>query len=174
MHKLMLWAVKRPFVVIVLAIVITAFMGYKALSIRVDSSTEGMMIEGDPAKAYYNETLKKFGTDNITVVFVQDKNLFTPEKLAVLEKIVFALQDVPGVSKVESLFSVTNFKGVGPGEIETNLLLDLPPKTMEEARRIQADALRNTNLSNNLISRTARRRPSISLWMSIATIPTFI
>ncbi len=153
MHKLMLWAVKRPFVVIVLAIVITAFMGYKALSIRVDSSTEGMMIEGDPAKAYYNETLKKFGTDNITVVFVQDKNLFTPEKLAVLEKIVFALQDVPGVSKVESLFSVTNFKGVGPGEIETNLLLDLPPKTMEEARRIQADALRNTNLSNNLISK---------------------
>jgi len=153
MHKLMLWALKRPFIVIVLAVVITAFMGYNALSVHVDSSTEGMMIEGDPAKAYYNETLKKFGTDNITVVFVQDKNLFTPEKLATLEKIVFALQDIPGVSKVESLFSITNFKGVGPGEIETNLLMDQPPRTPEEAKRIQADALRNSNLSNNLISK---------------------
>lgn len=153
MHKLMLWAVKRPFVVIVLAIVITTFMGYKALSIRVDSSTEGMMIEGDPAKDYYHETLKKFGTDNITVTFVRDKNLFTPEKLAVLEKMVFALQDIPGVGKVESLFSITNFKGVGPGEIETNLLMDQPPKTLEEAKRIQADALRNPNLANSLISK---------------------
>ncbi len=153
MRKLMLWGLKNAWLVIILTVIITIFAGYKALQVKVDASTEGMMIEGDPAKDYYQDTLKKFGTDNITVVFVRDKNLFTPEKLAALEKLVFDLQDVHGVSKVESLLSVTNFKGVGPGVLETNPLIDRPPSTLEEAKRIQADALRNPNLLNNLVSK---------------------
>ena len=70
-----------------------------------------MMIQGDPARAYYDDTLKKFGSDNITVIFVKDKDLFTPEKLALLDEIHFQMEELAGVEKVESLFSVTNFKG---------------------------------------------------------------
>jgi hypothetical protein len=153
MRKLMLWGLKNARLVIFLVLAITIYAGYQAMHIKVDASTEGMMIEGDPAKDYYHETLKKFGTDNITVVFIRDKSLFSPAKLAALEKLVFDLQDIPGVGKTESLFSVTNFKGVGPGTIETNPLLDQPPRTLEEAKLARDDALRNPTLVNNLIAK---------------------
>jgi uncharacterized protein len=152
MRSLMLWSQKHPWLVIAIVAVITLFSLYSARNLKVDVSTEGMMIEGDPAIAYYHDTLKKFGTDNITVVYVRDKNLFTPEKLKKLEKLLFALQDIPGVSKAESLFSVTNFKSV-EGALETNPLMDMPPATVEDAKRIQADALRNPALAGNLISK---------------------
>ncbi len=152
MRRLMLWSQEHPWLVVVIAAVITVFSLYSARNLKLDVSTEGMMIEGDPAIAYYHDTLEKFGTDNITVVYVRDKNLFTPEKLEKLEKLLFSLQDIPGVSKAESLFSVTNFKSAG-GFLETNPLMDMPPATIEEARRIREDALRNPSLADNLISK---------------------
>lgn len=152
MGKLMLWSQKHPWLVIAAVVILTAFSLYSARNLKVDVSTEGMMIEGDPAINYYHDTLKKFGTDNITVVYIRDKNLFTPDKLQQLEKLLFALQDIPGVSKAESLFSVTNFKSVN-GALETNPLMDMPPATVEDAKRIQADALRNPTLVGNLISK---------------------
>ena len=82
MRRLMLWGLNHPWLTIFLTLGITIFAVYQALHVHVDSSTEGMMIEGDPAKEYYQETLKKFGSDNVTVVFIRDKDLFTPAKLA--------------------------------------------------------------------------------------------
>jgi predicted RND superfamily exporter protein len=152
MRRLMLWGMNHAWLTIFLTLGITIFAAYQALYVHVDSSTEGMMIEGDPAKDYYQETLKKFGSDNVTVVFIQDKDLFTPAKLATMQKLVDALQDIKGVSRVESLFSVTNFKGVG-GSLETNPLLDGVPRTLEEAKQARADALRNPNLLGLLISK---------------------
>ena len=151
MRRLMLWGLNHPWLTVLLVLGITLFAGYQGLYVHVDSSTEGMMIERDPAKDYYQETLKKFGSDNVTVVFIRDPDLFTPAKLAVLQKLVDSLQDIKGVSRVESLFSVTNFKGVG-GSLETNPLLDGVPRTPEEAKQARDDALRNPNLVNLLVS----------------------
>jgi len=130
---------------------VTVVALYGALNIRVDASTEGMMIQGDPAQDYYHKTLKKFGTDNITVIFIEDKKLFTPEKLKALDDLVFKFEELKGVSKVESLYSVTNFKGVDGG-LETNPLIEWPPETMEEAEKIRVDALRNPIFRDSLIS----------------------
>ncbi|MDO9529454.1 MAG: MMPL family transporter [Syntrophales bacterium] len=152
MRRFMLWSQTHPWIVIVGVAIITIFALYSARNIRIDASTEGMMIQGDPAQYYYQETLKKFGTDNITVIFIQDKNLFTPEKLKLLDKLVFKFEELHGVSKVESLYSVTNFKGVD-GALETNPLMDWPPETQEEAERVKADALRNPVFLNSLISK---------------------
>lgn len=152
MRKFMLWSQAHPWIVIVGIAIVTILALYGARNIRIDASTEGMMIQGDPAQYYYQETLKKFGTDNITVIFIQDKNLFTPEKLKLLDELVFKFEELHGVSKVESLYSVTNFKGVN-GALETNPLMDWPPETQEEADRVKADALRNPVFLNSLISK---------------------
>jgi len=247
MTKLMLWSLRNARLVIAINVIITIIFGYYALQIRVDSSTEGMMISGDPAKDYHQDTVRKFGSDNITVVFVRDKNLFSPEKLKDVEKLYYELKDIkfepkdpeeyvrakdpeeylkirypavyaklsakpdeyaklvnnreeynklvydpetylkhkfpdnykellkgktqpspqelkqqfleaverigkPGVGRCESLFSVTNFKGVGGG-LETNPLMDRAPDTQEDADRIKADALKSPLFMNSLIDR---------------------
>jgi len=139
MRKFMLWSQSHPWIVIVGITVITILALFSVRNIRIDASTEGMMIQGTPAQDYYHETLKKFGTDNITVIFIHDKNLFTPASLKLLDELVFRFEELKGVTKVESLYSVTNFKGVD-GTLETNPLMDWPPETQEEAERVKADA----------------------------------
>ena len=151
MGKVMLWSSRHAKLVIAVIIALSAIAAFFAVQVRIDSGTEGMMIEGDPAKDFHRDTVAKFGSDNVTVVFVRDKNLFTPEKLKVLENLYYDLKDLPGVERAESLFSVTNFKGVG-GALETNPLMDRAPDTLEEAQRIKADALRSPLFINSLIS----------------------
>lgn len=152
MRKFLLWSQSNPWIVILTVLIVTMAALYGARNIRVDASTEGMMIQGDPAQDYYHKTLKKFGTDNITVIFIEDKKLFTPEKLKSLDDLVFEFEELKGVGKVESLYSVTNFKGV-EGGLETNPLIEWPPETLEEAEKIRADALKNPIFRDSLISK---------------------
>ncbi len=152
MRKLILWSHKHPWIVIVFLLCVTLLAGKEALKIRIDSSAKGMMIEDDPALDYYHDTLKKFGTDNVTVVYVKDKKLFTPKKLKILQDLYYDLDDLPGIEKTESLFTVTNFKSVN-GELETNPLIDWLPETQKEADTIRRDALHNPILKDNIISK---------------------
>jgi uncharacterized protein len=155
MRKLMNWSQNHPWLVISLILIVTVLAGLKIPSVRVDASAEGMMIQGDPEQEYYAETLEKFGTDNITVIYVEDPLLFSPEKMTALDELAFAMEELDGVDKVESLFTVTNFKGEDGG-LTTAPLVDWIPETQEEADAIKADALRNPVLVNNVISPDGR------------------
>ena len=151
MQKIIFWAEKHPIIVCVVLLLLNIVAAMKIKDIRIDASAEGMMIEGDPAQDYYHETLDIFGTDNITIVYVADKALFTPEKLKFLDELAYQLEEIPGVSKTESLFTVTNFKGE-EGSLTTNPLIDWIPETLEEAESIKKDALRSPVLVKNIIS----------------------
>ncbi|MCF8091603.1 MAG: MMPL family transporter [Desulfotignum sp.] len=151
MKTLMLWSHRHPWLVVCLLLAITAFFAIGIPRVRVDASASGMMIQGDPSIDFYNETLERFGSDNVTVIFIKDVNLFTPEKLALLDELHFQCEELAGVDRVESLFSVTNFKGEA-GMISTNPLMDYVPETLEETRQVKQDALRNPLLVNNIIS----------------------
>jgi len=155
MRKLILWSQNHPWTVVVLMAVITLLALLKIPSVRVDASAEGMMKLNDPNQDFYKETLEKFGTDNITIIYVEDDALFTPEKLKALDDLHYALEELPGVAKVESLFTVTNFKGEDGG-LSTAPLVDSLPETIEEAEAIRIDALRNPVLINNVISKDGR------------------
>jgi predicted RND superfamily exporter protein len=155
MRKFMIWSQNHPWLVIAIVLMITVLAGMKIPSVRVDASAEGMMMMGDPEQDYYAETLDKFGTDNITVIYVEDENLFSPEKMVALDDLAFALEELNGVDKVESIFTVTNFKGED-GSLSTAPLVDWLPETQEEADQIKADALRNPVLVNNVISPDGR------------------
>ena len=267
MNKLMLWSLRNAKLVIIINVAITIVFGWFALQIKVDSSTEGMMITGDPAKDYHQDTVRKFGSDNITVVFVRDKNLFSPEKLKDVEKLYYELKDIkfepkdpeeyvrakdpeeylkirypavyekisahaeeyakltksreeynklvyepetylkhkfpdtykellkgktqpskeelkqqfveaverigkPGVGRCESLFSVTNFKGVS-GALETNPLMDRAPETQADADQIKADALKSPLFMNSLIDKEGQMT-AINLYVDVdPTEPEF-
>lgn len=151
MQSLLLWSHRHPKTVVLFILLATLFFSYGLQKIRIDSSSSGMMIQADPAIDYYNETIEKFGSDNITVIFVKDKNLFTPEKLALLDEIHYQVEELPSVQKVESLFSVNNFKG-SDGFLSVAPLMDDVPQTQEVADQVKADALQNSIWANNIIS----------------------
>ncbi|WP_022664857.1 MMPL family transporter [Desulfospira joergensenii] len=151
MQKLILWSHRHPKTIVIFILAITLFFSLGLKKLRIDASSSGMMLQHDPSMAYYNDTVEKFGTENITVVFIKDKDLFTPEKLLRLDDIQYALESLPAVQKTESLFTVTNFKGEN-GSLNVLPLMDYLPETLEEAARVKADALNNPIWVNNIIS----------------------
>jgi uncharacterized protein len=163
MSKLIRWSQSHPLAVIVIIVVCSIIASLKLENIRIDTSAEGMMMKNDPARDYYNDTLEKFGSDTITIIYVKDNNIFTPEKLEKLEELVYAIEDTEGVRKVDSLFSVTNFQS-NDGFLENNPLMDWVPETIEEAEEVRQNALRNYILKGNLIAKDGK---SIALNVSL-------
>jgi len=151
MRKFIIWSSRHPWPIVVVVLIVTLIAAFGATKLYLDASTKGMMIQADPTFDYYQQTLDRFGTDNITVIYVKDSDLFSPEKLKALDNLVFSLGKIKGVTRIESLFSVTNFKGVDGG-LETSPLIDWIPEDMDEAVQIKTDALRNPMLQHNVIS----------------------
>ncbi len=151
MSKLILWCRDHPIVVIVVIGLFSVFFAYEAKDIRIDASAEGMMIEGDPDKAFYEKTIHTFGTDNITIVYIKDDNLFTTKKLEAIQEVFYKLEELSNIDRVESLFTSKNFNGES-GDLETLPVLDWIPETPEESAKARADAMRSPLLYRSLIS----------------------
>ncbi|MBD3267300.1 MMPL family transporter, partial [bacterium] len=152
MKQFFLWSQAHPYLVIPILLTFTIVSLFYVGRLRLETSSDIMMVEGAPEKTYYNETLERFGTDQISVIFVKDPHLFTPPKIAILEQLHYDLEGIDGVTKVESLFTVSNFKDDG-GMLNTNPLIDWIPETKEEAEAIKKNALANPILVNNLVSK---------------------
>ena len=108
-----LWIVANPIVSAVIILVITAFFALQLPRLEIDASAEGLMVQNDPARTYYEEIKKKFGSDNLTVVVIKAKDVFSQEVLQTIQRLSNTLQGSPGVSRVESLTTVNNIKGEG-------------------------------------------------------------
>lgn len=151
MQQLMLWSYRHPLLAIIFLLGITLFFAYYIPTISVDVSARTLWSKGDPAKAEYEDTIDKFGSDKITVIYVKDRDLFTPDLLARLSDFQSELEDLYEVDRVDSLFSVSNMKGE-EGFLNTEPFLEDVPETVEKAQAIKVDALRNPIVVNNLIS----------------------
>jgi uncharacterized protein len=154
MGRFIVWCGERPFAVILVVVVLSAFWGYGTKDLRLDPSFQDMMLEDAPQKAHYREALDHFGSDNTTVVFIKDPALFTHAKLSAAEEAFYRLQDIPDVVRVDGLFNASNFQGEDGGLI-TGPLLDWIPQDEGELARLVADARRNPLLDGTLIGGAA-------------------
>jgi predicted RND superfamily exporter protein len=155
MQWLLRWSYKHPFIVIALILLGSGLAVPQARRIRTDASAKSLMINGDPAREFYQDTLEKFGSDSVMVVYLEDGKLFTPAKLERFQELVDALTDIPGVLRCESLFSVPGIRNEN-GLLESGPLLDWIPETDEECALVRQNALRNPLLLRNLISADGR------------------
>jgi len=151
MQKLMHFSHTHPRLVLPLVFLISLFAAFQIPKLRHDPSLEGMTVSQDPARDVYEETVKIFGSDKIVVVFVRDDHLFTPSKLKRLEDLVYELEELPGVDRVESLFSATRF-AEEDGALHSSPLLDWIPETEEESLLVMQNALAHPLVLKTLIS----------------------
>ena len=155
LKKIPLWIVDNPIISTVIVLVITAFFALQLPRLEIDSSSEGLMVEKDPARVYYEEIKKKFGSDNLTVVVLKSQDIFTTETLETIQRLSNALLATPGVSRVESLTTVNNIKGEGDF-LNTDPLVGEVPKEKEKILKIRSDALGNSIFINNIVSKDGK------------------
>jgi predicted RND superfamily exporter protein len=112
--------VQRAKVILVFILLLTGFFTNYALHIRVDSSVESLLAQGDPEKEYYDEVRHLFGSDEIGVIGVIADNIYTPQ---VLQKIKRLTEEVAQIPEVKSVISLTNTPDVITSVAQESALL---------------------------------------------------
>lgn len=143
----------RPTLILLLSITLITGLGLPAL--KIDTGFDSLVPASDPDKQVYEQVVKEFGTDNRTLVYVRDEQLWTPEKLALLERLHHALVTLPAVERVDGLFTLRSIRGKADG-VESRLLLATVPATRAEADKARQDALYNPLVIGNYLSRDGK------------------
>lgn len=156
LKKAPLWIVDNALTCLGIILVITVFFAYQLPKLEIDASAEGLMVEKDPARTYYEEIKKKFGSDNLTVILIKSQDVFTTEVLQTIQRLSNALRATPGVSRVESLTTVNNIKGEGDFLNTDPLVGTQIPKDADRLLKIRSDALGNSIFLGNIVSKDGK------------------
>jgi len=152
-ENIMTFGAKKPLLSFCIIICLTVIAFFGALQLKMNTSTDSMLNSNDPSLLIYQEVIKEFGSDNITLIHFQHPKLFSVEKLKILEDITYALQDLEEVESVDSLFTTISIRDSEWG-LEINPLINATPETAAEAAIIKDNALyspllRKTQLSDD-------------------------
>ncbi len=151
MNRILTLAARRPWVILLLLLAASLLAVSRLGDLQVKVSVKGMMERGTPAWETLQKAQATFGSDSILVLFLADGQLFTPRGLAAVKRMLDGVRDVPGVSRVTSLFSIRNLKEED-GYITSKPYIETLPETIEQAEAIRDEALDNPLLVNSLIA----------------------
>jgi len=122
-RKILMFGATQRLVAFAILIAFTTLAVLGMPKLTTDTSRRALISAEDPGWPGYRDTINTFGSDNITVVFVSDPELFTEAKLKRLEALHYALLDLEAVNSVDSLINVTTFR-YRDGGLDTGQLLD--------------------------------------------------
>ena len=142
---------KRRALVALFVLLITLVVGTGMLRLQIDTSVDSLIPAGDPSRLVYEKVMGEFGTDNKTIIYISDPDLWTPEKLTKIEELHFEIEKIDGVSRVDSLFTLHTVQGED-GKIVSRPLLLAAPKTKSEALQAKKSALGNSLYQGNYFS----------------------
>jgi predicted RND superfamily exporter protein len=155
MNNLFLYFIKQKIylIIILLFSLISTFF----ISLKIDGSTDKFLIQNDPEKAIYNETIKLFGSDNSIIITIGMKDLFSYEKLSKIRDMIFELKKLNGVIDIDSIFNQKDIVNKKDG-LHNDVFIDLYsiPKDKNTLLEIKKDALNNPLVKNIFISKDGK------------------
>ena len=99
----------------------------------------------------FNSWIETYGSDNLIMLYVEDKQLYTPNRLKQLKAFIEQIELIPQVKSTDSLFTLSHVKTVD-GEVQSSPYLETIPDTVEAIEKIKNQALHNPFIVNNLVS----------------------
>jgi predicted RND superfamily exporter protein len=139
MQRMSRFVIQRPKLIIFVVVLFTLFFAYHARHIRIDSSVESLLPQGDPEKGYYDTVRQVFGNrDDVAIIAIVADTVYTPQTLQKIKRLTEELspQKIP---EVKSVLSLTNAKDVVADVLgETpDLLIPEIPATAEAAAALK-------------------------------------
>ena len=95
--------VDRPKLILGLILLLTAFFGWSARHIQLDSSVESLLPGDNTDSQYYAEIRQLFGSDEIGVVGIIADTIYTPQTLQKITRLSNQIKAIEGVDDVISL-----------------------------------------------------------------------
>ena len=149
--KLFMLGVNRPVAVTLFMVAATLFTAAGIPKLEIDTGLDSLIPASDPSRLIYQQVMGEFGSDNKTIIYVKDDNLWTPEKLSILEGLHLDIERIDNVTSVDSLFNLYTIHGED-GKIESIPVLSEVPATVDEALAAKVHALANPLYLGNYFS----------------------
>lgn len=155
MEKLMTWALRHPGAVLLPVLLITILAATRLQQLQVAISPQSLIIEGGSDQRFYRNAQQEFGSDGITIVYVQDRELFEPGRMQAIRALSNRLEALPFVTRTQSLFNVPRLQ-VHDEAVSTESYLHRLPQDPAEAEQLIEAALKNPFVRRNLLSQDGR------------------
>ena len=123
MKKLAELTVKLRWLIIIIVIAITVFLGYQIKNLKINSDVLSSLPDNDPVAKLYKDIGKKYGGNDMGMIVLETDNVFKTEVLEHVKQITDSLEVMPGISTVSSLTDIIDIKNSDWG-IEIGKLVD--------------------------------------------------
>lgn len=151
MWRILQFSYKYAGIVAGITLLITALLALQLPKLQIKVSSDELIPEGSHLEQQYEKVRDDFGSDEVAVVYVEDSELFTQQRLKLLKELNTQLKQLPTVERIESLFTVSNISGEG-GWVNTSPLLERIPRSERLLEKRQQEAVSNPILLRNVIS----------------------
>src|SRR5713101_6481343 len=151
MERIAHFIVHRPKILLFFLLLLTGFFAYHARHIRIDSSAESILPQGDSEKGYYDEVRRLFGSDDVAVIGLITDNIYTPQVLQKVKRLTAEFRKIPEVKYVYSLANAPDIIAKVAGE-EQDLLVPEIPSTAEGMEELKQKLANNPIYLKNLVS----------------------
>ena len=120
--------------------------------LTIDTSNEGLLHDNDPILINYNTFRDQFGRDDLLVMAVKSKDVFTLPFLKKLQNFHEQLEErVPHISEINSLINGRNTRGEGDTLLVDDLLAHFP-QNEQDLKALKEIVMSNPTYRNMLIS----------------------
>jgi diguanylate cyclase (GGDEF)-like protein len=151
MDKILTFSARYPRFSIVFLIAVSMLAATLLPRLQINISAQSMMVKTDPAWISYQHSLQTFGSDNVVIVYLHDRELFTTRKLTRIKQALSQIESLDFVKGTSSLFNAPNVKQVDD-YILTRPYLDPIPPDETLLKQVLDDAKHNPLVLGNLIS----------------------
>ncbi|MBD3402757.1 MMPL family transporter [candidate division GN15 bacterium] len=149
------FSIKRPWIVIGLAVLVTAFFAAQFPKITIDTDPENMLPADEPVRVFYQNVKADFALyDFIAVGVVAEDGAFTPDLLNRLYRITERIEDIDGVitRDIMAPSTVDDIKQGAGGVLKIEPLMDEEIETQAEADYIFSRIMDNPIMRGKLAS----------------------
>ena len=148
MEKISSLVIKYHWIIIVLVILITGYLGYQIRYIKVDSNVVESLPGDDPEVRQFKEVGNMFGGNQMGMVILEADNVLSPVVLGDIDRITDTLSEMNGILSVLSLTNVMNIKVEGDN-FEIGKLINENNRPDNDR---QADSLRKVIVKNDMVT----------------------
>ncbi len=129
----------RPRIVLLTWLVLLIAATPAVVNVSISTSTDSVLDRSDPAWAFYQASVDRFGGDEVLVVALESERPFDADLLRKLNVLSRRLGQIAGVRRVDSLSTVPLVRVDDQGVLDLSAALESGvPKSAEEASRLRA------------------------------------
>ncbi len=152
MGSILQFSARRPLLLIPALLLLTLLAALQLPQLRVSISAQGILQQNSPARELLRQTEQQFGRDDISIIYLGDPDLFSPDRLELIRSTVERIDALPFVDRSSSLFSVPQVQN------RDNSLFSGPyfatrPTAPAQMEHIKREALDNPLANGSLIGR---------------------